>query len=583
MLNLEPIVVYSCFYLYSIFACFVTFDKNNNVLKTKSSKFVLAISVLSFVYQVMYGLIDLATGILSENWGYEAANNLRVLISMPLLSSTAFITDLIATFISYYFFYLICFGKFFSTPKALHSSQWQIISIKYSLISVGIGLLLKIANIGCWYGGNSIVDLFCVALFFFIFTQNMSTSMYKFVGGRTPKAIIASGIIFPLVEPLLGNAFQFIGFAVLIIAALRFKKSKTVGVSWNDLIKENFSTHQKIAFFSILSIAIPVLLLLNIHMTAFSPIDNYYQMPVTATIFYQLTVLFLLISIQLNNIAGKISLVLGLVTFHLIFFILYSYTDIYILKDNIDILNKFLSFFKNISAFKIMLFLYLTGLFIPLSLLGFQDIEQFFKNDKPQLYKYFRHNLVVLFILVSLATIWVVILFHTISTKTLDKLDEGASIEFFKDSLQENLKHSNSVDLKLKLINHIEEQSASIKKIKKDVTKKLIFVSLVISIVMMLLATTNKEFRLWKVFIKSVRSKLGPKIACQVVNMIRNDQKRVFRYFFMFNYLPYVYFILIFPILFLTMYHGYSEFFNSYDELFLIYENALVTLKNAIQ
>ena len=224
------------------------------------SRSVQGLGLFALFFQIIYGLVDVSLGVTVEQLGYTWAESLRNILSYNSLAAIALITDLITSAIAYYFFYLAAFqalSKYQSNDQALQQRAFN-----FMLISIGITVLVKMVNLFAWQDENSDGYLFVFAVLYlmlFAFTfyslVKSSASAGQLQSGKTPQALLLTGLLFPLSEPVLGNAYQFIAFLILIRAVILRIKPKIPVIE--SKLEGRLTWHQQSALFMLLAARLP--------------------------------------------------------------------------------------------------------------------------------------------------------------------------------------------------------------------------------------------------------------------------------------------------------------------------------------
>lgn len=313
--------------------------KKSNYFETKY-KYVFKIAVIfSFIFQIIYGITDVFLGLSFEQFSHQWAGEFRQLLTNNMLTVPAFITDIIASAAAYYLFFLLSIQLYFDRSIEIIEQQKHAINFMHGVIS--FTLLIKIVNIYVWHDSPFpndsflplILPLACVLCTGFLLLTAISRINLQLRNDKTILTLFISGVVFPIIEPLLGNAFQFLGFFILIISIVKWRNIDTPNLV-NTFNKKNIYPHQKISLIVLLSISIAIFVTITVHMTAFSPIENMFNHPVTTTAIFQVIVISLLFGIVLPNLLGAFSLVIGSITFLATYLYLIPFTNIFQINES---------------------------------------------------------------------------------------------------------------------------------------------------------------------------------------------------------------------------------------------------------
>ena len=408
------------------------------------SRSVKGLGLFALFLQIIYGLIDVSLGVTFEQLGYAWAESLRDILTYNSLAAIALITDLITSAIAYYLFYLAAFqalSKYQTSDQTLPKRAFN-----FMLISISITILIKVVNLFAWQVENStgyitefLVAYTILTAFTLFRLVNASAGLLK--SGKAPMALLFTGLLFPLSEPVIGNAYQFLAFLILIRAVTLRIKPKMLAIESN--MEGRLTRYQQSALFMLLAFSMSCLASLTMHMTAFSPIDNMFRHPVTVSLIYQIALMLLLVGFFSSRLFGKISAVLGVMSSPLIYFILMPYTDLFLLKEGSKLVVN-LSFWNETALYGTSI-LWGYGLLVPAVIFAFVPEDYYGELNRVNLKRIFQRNLLGVVSISALSVMMALLLIKPIADGVFEKIS-ATSDAYFKQEAPADMREFLSFD-----------------------------------------------------------------------------------------------------------------------------------------
>lgn len=497
---------------------------------------VKGLGLFALFFQVVYGLVDVSLGVIVEQLGSVWAENLRIILGYNSLAATALITDFITSGIAYYLFYLAAFqalAKYQDNAQVLQQRAFN-----FMLVSINITLLIKVLNLFSWQlgDGDSYIrefSIFYLILVAFIIWRLVRASAGLLQPGATPLALLLTGVLFPLSEPVLGNAYQFIAFLVLIRAvSLRIKPEMP---AIESKLKGELGWHQLGALFMLLAFSMSCLPSLTVHMTAFSPIDNMFRNPVTVSLIYQTTFMLLLVGLFSSRWLGKVSAVSGIVLSPITYFLLMPYTELFLLKEGSQLVDSLSFWNESVLYGTSMLWLY--GLLIPVVVFAFVAEDNYGELNRINLQRMLQRNLLGI-IITGLLGITLTLLLLKPGVDGVFEVTAASSADFFKQELLETREilsvDSVSTQKKIAFIESMSEMaSVFIDETRFKLYKNVMLKILLVTAVCFLLLRSG-QFTSLDAFLRYIR-KNYPKSVQRTAVKTLNSNRSLIIYFSVFR------------------------------------------------
>ncbi len=265
----------------------------------------------SIFIQVAIGCLDQFAGVIAENTADNSIiYQIRNYLDHEYIASISFVTDFISSTIAYYILsQLITLGNLHIPKQAKQEKR----AIHFCFLPILLFLIVTLLRMSL-HGqlGSELLSLKYILVFLPIIT-----SFFWLYNDFSFKDInfFSKGIIFitlPLLEPMLGNAFQFLALGALIFNLIQKRTLSTPKPE--NLFHESLKADEFSRLY-LASIAIPYFIIVTAHLTPFPPINSFFSLPATGTTLFQIPILFLLSTFLVkNNLKKYFYMSLGIIT-----------------------------------------------------------------------------------------------------------------------------------------------------------------------------------------------------------------------------------------------------------------------------
>ena len=277
------------------------------------------------VFQAVYGLADIGSGLLVEH-GFFALHFLREALGWPGLAIAAWLTDLLISFYAYFILALLAqrtarrarseSEASADAPIDVNSGTEDAFAVRLAIAAVSVGLLQSGLHVYVWqadaWSTSATLGFFAastlIASVLLLGVQGLG--VWRKRAGVSETAVVIVLLTIPLLEPFLGNAIQLFAFVALVINLLRRIREPGVAAVEHLFACQDTRLHTfSMAYLASMAL---VYMMLFPHLAFLSPIDNFYNLPVTAAAAVQLPVILVLATLLNRGTVGYLLLAIGI-------------------------------------------------------------------------------------------------------------------------------------------------------------------------------------------------------------------------------------------------------------------------------